>query len=100
MEEDKVKGYYYIYKWMFDELGLRCRTVHAYAVIYNYTRNGLTWHGSCRELAERIGSTRCWTNRILADLERRGLIKRVGKRRGIPEYIAIRPGEGCAETER
>ena len=101
------ESYFITYSWM-PKLGLRGTALAVYAVIYSFTEQGLTWHGSCATLAERVGSTRSNANRALTALMNRGFIKRVREEKkgyDFPEYVALEPEEGragtaqcCAET--
>ena len=100
MEANTKESYFIIYSWM-PKLGLRGTALGVYAVIYSFTERGQTWRGSCSTLAERVGATRSNANRALAALVNRGLVKRVREERKgheFPEYVALKPEEGCAET--
>ena len=103
MEQKHDEQYYMIYSWM-PKLGLRGTALAVYAVIYGYTANGRTWHGSCGTLADRVGSTRENVSRTLASLTERGLIRTCGVHTGAtavyPEYVAQRPEAGCDKTSQ
>ena len=97
------ESYFITYSWM-PKLGLRGTALAVYAVIYSFTEQGLTWHGSCSTLAERVEVNRTTVMKALSVLEKRGLIKRVGERRSgsgraIVEYTALKPEGKCNETQ-
>ncbi len=101
MEEIAKENYCITYSWM-DKLGLRQTAIRVYAVIYGFTKNGQSWHGSCSTLAEYAGTTRRSIMRALSCLAERGLIERIGVKcvgsgRPIVEYKALRPDGECDE---
>ena len=70
--------YWTIEQWMVTELGLTGAGLHAFAIIYGYSREGAgTFYGSRARLAEYCGITVRGLSKVLAQLEDAGYIKKI-----------------------
>lgn len=69
-------GYYIIFDWMIDGLGLEGKEVDVYAIIYGFSQDGESWfHGSKKYLAHKARCCENTLTKALKSLKEKGLIK-------------------------
>ena len=84
---------YIVYKWMWQELGLKGSKKEVYAIIYNQSQGGDYFRGSTQAIADNIGLSKRQVITILRELVDEGLLikkEKIKNKLKYCEYRAIR----------
>lgn len=77
MKHFRNNNHYTTYGWMLDKLGLRDARLTIYAIVYSFSQDGETeYYGGRKYMAEASGRSLPTVDRVLAELEKDGLIKK------------------------
>lgn len=72
-------AYYIVFRWMTAELNLKGNERDVFAVIYSFSQDVNTFHGSIGYIAELINATKKTVITALKDLTERGLLEKTEK---------------------